>query len=181
MRYLTADSGIVIGTHFRTARAAFIYEGPVRRALQRLKYGGVARVAEPLADAALPTLRELLGEAGPALLVPIPVHPARQRERGYNQAELLARRLARGTRRPVADALVRRRHTAKQHTLDRAGRLRNLASAFALRREGGHPPARVVVMIDDIMTTSATLETCAAVLLAGGVEEVYGLAIAREV
>ena len=179
-RFFAADTGIVIGTHFRTARAAFVYEGSVRRALQKLKYGGVARLAEPLADAALPTLHELIAESAATLLVPVPVHAVRQRERGYNQAELLASRLARRTGLPVANLLVRTRPTVKQHTLDRAGRLRNLASAFELRPNATSSHT-VVIVVDDIMTTSATLETCAAVLLSGGVREVYGLAIAREV
>ena len=181
MRFLAADPGVVIGTHFRTARAAFIYEGAVRRALQKLKYGGVARLAVPLADAAVPTLRDLMSETGPALLVPVPVHPIRQRERGYNQAKLLARRLAQRCEAPMADLLVRTRPTVKQHTLDRAGRLRNLASAFVLRQPGPRPPPGAVIVIDDIMTTSATLETCAAVRVAAGARDVYGLAIAREV
>ena len=179
-RFLAADPGVVIGTQFRAARAAFVYEGAVRRALQKLKYGGVARLAVPLADAALPTLAEVLRESGPAMLVPVPVHPARQRERGYNQAALLADRLARRTGLPQRELLARTRPTVKQHTLDRAARLRNLASAFALRSSLAVAP-EVVVIVDDIMTTSATLETCASVLRGAGVREVYGLAVAREV
>lgn len=180
IRFLAADPGVVIGTNFRTARAAFVYEGTVRRALQKLKYGGVARLAVPLADATLPTLAEVLHESGRAVLVPVPVHPARQRERGYNQAALLADRLARRTGLPLRQLLARTRPTVKQHTLDRAARLRNLASAFALRSPLAAAPEAVVI-VDDIMTTSATLETCASVLHRAGVREVYGLAVAREV
>ena len=180
--YLVADPGLIVGTSFRFAAAAFVYEGALRRALQKLKYGGVARVAAPLADAAAPVLRGLLGQIGSATLVPVPIHPARRRERGYNQAELLARELGRRTRLPVADLLVRTRPTLKQHQLDRAGRMRNLASAFSVSQARIRPrPPPTVVIVDDIMTTSATLETCAAVLRAAGCERVYGVTIAREV
>ena len=178
-RFFAPDPGVVVGTRFRLAAAAFIYEGALRRALQRLKYAGVARLAGPLADAALPAMRELLAETGPTRLVPVPLHVGRQRERGYNQAALLARELGRRARLPVLDVLVRPRPTVKQHKLDRAARARNLAAAFEIRRGARSP--RDVLLIDDIMTTSATLEACAAVLETAGAEAVYGFTIAREI
>lgn len=178
-RFQTADAGAVVGDTLELAVAAFAYEGVLRRALQRLKYLGVARMARPLAEAAAPALRTLLDISGPATLVPVPVHVIRQRERGYNQAELLARELSRLVGSPTANVLVRPHATTKQHRLDRAGRLRNLRGAFAIRRNARPPP--VVVVIDDILTTSATLEACASVLREAGALHVYGFAIAREV
>jgi ComF family protein len=178
-RFFAADAGVVLGDALELGIAAFAYEGGLRRALQRLKYVGAARVAAALADAALPAFGMLLGITGPASLVPVPVHIVRRRERGYNQAALLATELARRSRLPVADLLVRPRPTTKQHRLDRAGRLRNLRGAFTLVNDARPPP--VVVVVDDILTTSATLEACASVLRAGGAEHVYGFAIAREV
>ncbi len=175
--FMAPDPGVVLGEAFEVAMSAFIYEGALRRALQRLKYGGVARLAEPLAEAAMPVLRLLVGQIGRAPLVPVPLHPVRQRERGYNQAALLARLLAAKSALPAIDLLTRERATRKQHQLDRAARLRNLTGAFAAR--GRAPP--VVVLVDDIMTTSATLEACASVLHSSGVERVYGFTIAREV
>jgi ComF family protein len=109
----------------------------------------------------------------------VPVHPARQRERGYNQAELIALALARHARLAVCDPLVRTRETTKQHKLDRAGRLRNLQGAFA-PRPGSRVPQRVI-LVDDILTTSATLEACASVLREAGAKEVFGFTLAREV
>jgi ComF family protein len=178
-RFFAADAGVVLGDALELAVAAFAYEGVLRRALQRLKYIGTARVAGALAELAAPSLRPLLAISGPASFVPVPVHIARQRERGYNQAALLATELARRSRLPVADVLVRPSPTTKQHRLDRAGRLRNLRGAFSLANDARPPP--VVIVVDDILTTSATLEACASVLRAGGAEHVYGFAIAREV
>jgi ComF family protein len=111
--------------------------------------------------------------------VPVPVHAERLRQRGYNQAALLAQELGTRFGIPVAELLARRRATTKQHRLDRAARLRNLWDAFALM-PGRAMPARVI-LVDDILTTSATLEACAAVLRSGGCREVFGFALAREV
>lgn len=170
---------MVVGQSLELARAALIYAGPLRRALSQLKYGGAARLAAPLAEAAAPALRDLLPLAGNASLVPVPVHADRLRQRGYNQAALLAVALARLTGLPTADPLIRIRPTTQQHRLDRAARLRNLRDAFAIPT--GRPVPATVILVDDILTTSATLEACAAVLRAGGSDRVLGFAIAREV
>ena len=178
-RFLASDSGFVVGESLELARAAFVYTGPLRRALSRLKYGGAARLARPLAESAAPMLPGLLALADVTALVPVPVHPDRLRQRGYNQAALLAEQLARAVGLPVADVLVRRRPTTQQHRLDRLARLRNLRGAFALT-PSRRPPS-TVVLVDDILTTAATLEACATVLRATGAERVLGFAIAREI
>jgi ComF family protein len=178
-RFLAPDAGIVIGDALELAVAAFAYEGPLRRALAGLKYGSAAKAAAPLADRAVTCLGMLTDLAADAALVPVPVHADRLRQRGYNQAALLATALARRRRVPLADLLERRRATTQQHRLDRAARLRNLRDAFAVRA-GAHPP-NVVILVDDILTTSATLEACAGVLRAAGATRVLGFAIAREV
>lgn len=178
-RFVAADAGMVIGDSMTLAVAAFAYEGPLRKVLQRVKYVGAARVAAALADASLPALRMLLAISGEAPIVPVPLHPARERERGFNQAALIADALSRGASLPVRRILVRDRATAKQHRLDRAGRLHNLAGAFRVADGQRAPP--VVIVVDDILTTSATMEACAAVLRAAGCERAYGFAVAREV
>lgn len=177
-RFTAADPGIVVGDALELAVAAFVHEGPARRALQRLKYGAAGRLAEPLARAAMPAFRELVDHAGPMPLVPIPVHPQRLRQRGYNQAFLLASELGRRTGLPVVDIIERHKATTRQHELGRTARLHNLRGAFALR-DADRPPA-AVILVDDILTTSATLEACAAVLRAHGAERVWGFAVARE-
>lgn len=178
-RFLAPDPGVVVGDALELAVAAFAYEGTLRKALAGLKYGSAARVAAPLSARAAGRLADLATVAGASRLVPVPIHPERQRERGYNQAALLAAGLSRATRLPTADLLLRRRATTRQHRLDRAARLRNLRDAFAVRTDARAPP--VVILIDDILTTSATLEACAAVLREAGAERVFGFAVAREV
>ena len=159
--------------------AAFAHEGAMRRALQRLKYGGAARLAACLADLSEQAFSDLLDLAEDPVVVPVPVHPDRLRQRGYNQAALLATELAAWSGVSVAESLIRVRPTTRQHGLGRAARLHNLRGAFGPR----DPPqaGRTVILVDDILTTSATLEACAEVLRAGGASRVLGFAVAREV
>lgn len=178
-RFAAADPGTIVGEALELAIAAFAHEGALRRALQRLKYGGSGRIAVPLATAAAPALEALTSMCGPLPLVPVPVHAARKRQRGYNQAALLADALAGRTRLAVRDILERRRATVRQHGLGKAARLHNLRGAFSLR-DGVRTPPRVI-LVDDILTTSATMEACAQVLRDAGATSVYGFAIAREV
>jgi ComF family protein len=178
-RFVVRDAGVVQGDSLTLAVAAFGYRGPVRRSLAALKYTGASRLAPILASAAGPALARLLSISGQATLVSVPVHRERLRERGYNQAELIARALAKDVRLPVAALLERVRPTTKQHRLDRAARLANLRGAF--RVATSEPMPSGVVVVDDIITTTATVEACASVLREAGVAEVYGFAIAREV
>lgn len=178
-RFMALDAGTTVGDALELAVAAFAHEGMLRRALQRLKYGGSGRIAVPLARAAAPALEALMRVCGSHPLVPVPVHAARQRQRGYNQAALLAAALGTESGLPICDILERRRATARQHGLGKAARLHNLRGAFALRDGARSPPG--VILVDDILTTSATLESCAQVLRDAGTVSVYGFAIAREV
>ena len=155
------------------------FSGPVRAALLALKYEGDRRLAEPLGRAAAARWRR--AGLGGEVLVPVPVHAARRRERGYDQAELLAAAAGRELGLPVVPALRRAEATAAQYRLGRAGRAANVGHAFACPPE--HRAAirgRHVVLIDDIVTTGATLSACAATLLASGARLVSGLAVARE-
>jgi ComF family protein len=179
-RFVAPDAGIVLGDAFVLAVAAFAHAGPLRRALAALKYTGASRLARILARAAAPAMQPLLAVSGPAVLVPVPVHRDRLRERGYNQAELLAREFGAVAGLECWPLLERVRPTTKQHRLDRAARLANLRRAFAVH-DVGRPPPPTVILVDDIVTTTATLEACASVLRDAGVAEVYGFAIAREV
>lgn len=149
----------------------------MRRTLAALKYGGVSAVQSLLAELVRPTLDGLRTISGEATLVPVPAHAERVAARGYDQAALLAGAIGRDAGLPVTGALIRVRATTRQHRLDRAARLRNLRGAFA--SVGRAPPA--AILVDDIITTTATLEACAKVLLDVGCEAVYGLAVAREV
>jgi ComF family protein len=181
--FLAADPGVLVGEACILAVAAFVHDAAIQRVLRQLKYGGGARLAAPLADLALPALHRLMRETGPAVLVPIPLHEERRRDRGYNQAGLLAQRLGRQSGTETWQALVRRRATVRQHGLDRATRMRNLRDAMRMSsasRPAGHGHT-TVILVDDILTTGATLEASAGVLRSAGVPAVYGFAIAREV
>lgn len=177
--FLAADAASLGGSEVELVVSAFRHEGVARRCLQRLKYGGARRLANPLARAALPAFDDLLAVSGPAILVPVPVHVSRARERGYNQALLLAGALGAARQLPVVELLTRPRATQRQHALDRTARLANLRSAFAASARRAQP-GRVIV-VDDILTSGATMEACASVLHEAGVRLVYGFAIAREV
>ena len=113
------------------------------------------------------------------VIVPVPLTSARRRRRGFNQAALLAKGLGRERGLPVIEALTRTRFGVAQVGLSAAERRRNVAGAFAFRRDAGVEGLRLLV-IDDVATTGATLDACARALLQGGAKDVYGLTIARE-
>ncbi len=155
----------------------FAYEGVARTAVQHLKYRGLRSLVPEMAR---PMAWELaVAVPPPFTLVPVPLHPTRQRERGFNQAELLAKELARLLDAPLAaDALRRTKETSSQvDTSTRAERLQNVRDAFTA-------PSRVdgetFVLVDDVTTTGATLLAAAQTLLSAGAARVYGLTFAHE-
>ena len=155
------------------------FTGVTRRALHALKYDGERRLAGPL-GAAL-ARRWARAGAGGGVLVPVPASPDRVRDRGYDQAALLASEAGRHLRLPVRVVVVRTRATTAQFDLDRAGRAANLGGAF--RVAPGREPqiaGRWVVLVDDVVTTGATLAACAVALLDAGAAVVSGMAVARE-
>jgi ComF family protein len=157
------------------AWAPFRYGWPLDRLESRFKFG-----ADLAAGRVLSTLWqcEPCPVALPQLLLTVPLHAARLRQRGYNQALELARPLARSLRVPLRhDLLQRARATAAQTELDAVGRRRNVRGAFALRA-GSVPPAHVAIL-DDVMTTGATVAECARVLRRAGVARVDVWALAR--
>jgi ComF family protein len=157
------------------------YEGGLRAVLHELKYRGRRRVAARLARALLdsPDARRVLAPG--AVLVPVPLHPRRRRQRGFNQAELIAAALSRGAGlEAAAGALVRRLDTAPQTGLSAAGRRANVRDAFVVRQRP-RVAGRAVVLVDDVLTTGATAHACARALLAAGAAEVRLLTVARVV
>jgi ComF family protein len=113
-------------------------------------------------------------------LVPVPLHASRLHERGFNQAELLARELSGITNIPVKPMLVRQSKTAQQARLTRAERLENVRHAFAIAADWVPMPAEHLVLVDDVATTGATLHACVDVLLAAGVAQVSTLTLALD-
>jgi len=153
-------------------RAVFLYGGPLADAIRRFKYGGRSELAATLA----PHLVERAAEVEVDAVVPVPLHPRRERARGYNQAALLARPVASALAVPFAPTALRRlRDTPPQASLDTARRRGNVRGAFAVRSA---PPPRVL-LIDDVRTTGATLAECAATLRGAGALRVHSLVLAR--
>ncbi|MEO7251264.1 MAG: ComF family protein [Arenimonas sp.] len=162
---------------FTLTQSAFRYAFPVDRLLPRFKFHG-----DLAAGALLAALMQwsLDPAERPSLLIPVPLHCSRLRQRGYDQALELARILARESGLPVsANRLLRRRATQAQTELGASARERNVRGAFALR-PGPALPAHVA-LVDDVMTTGATLAECANVLLAAGVQRVDVWTVARAI
>jgi competence protein ComFC len=164
--------------HFVCAIAVMPSRGPVRDLVHRLKYHGASWAARPLAELALTGFDDPRLPGPPDALVPVPLHPLRRRERGYNQAALLARELAARTRLPVLDILRRVRPTTTQTHFNRRLRMRNLRGAFRLRR-GADVRDRCLLLVDDVLTTGSTMDECARVLAKAGAGPTRALAVAR--
>lgn len=157
-------------------RSAVAFEGPLRQAIHRLKYGGSASLAGPLG-----IFLSARWQAGPLpvdVIVPVPLHALRVRERGYNQSMLLAEQLSRATGLPLAEAALKRvRATAPQITLSAAERRLNVRDAFQATADAAR--GRRVLLVDDVCTTGATLESCSIALRQAGAASVWALTLAR--
>lgn len=165
--------------HFTCAVAARRSRETARELIHQFKYQGCLPLQKPLGG----WLAEALGD--PRLqsppcdrLVPVPLHPARRRERGFNQAHLLAQELSRRSGIPLLDGLRRIRHTASQTGFDRAARMENLRGAFQMRQ---HCDVRNLhlLLIDDVLTTGSTVDECARVLAHAGAASVRVATVAR--
>lgn len=158
-------------------RSVAFFEGPLRRAMHALKYRGLRAVAAPLGGLMSAYWQR---EPLPAdVIVPVPLHRRRLRERGYNQAALLAQALGTEIGLPVReDWLVRNRATHPQVELDAAERKENVAGAFQCQNSGA-VAGRRVLLIDDVCTTGATLEACSLVLRQAGVQSVWAFTLGR--
>ena len=158
------------------------FTGVTRRALHALKYAGERRLARPLGE----TLAARWQRAGPGgdALVPVPASPDRVRERGYDQAVLIARAAGRVLRLPVLPVLERTHDTAAQYVLGRSGRASNVGGAFGLRGASSGAASTVegrwLVLVDDVVTTGATLAACATALMDAGAAAVSAVTVARE-
>jgi ComF family protein len=158
-------------------RAAAYLEGPLREAIHAFKYKGVRELAGPLG--------EILAEAYTRyalpvdVIVPVPLHAARHSQRGFNQSLLLAEELAARVQRPLNHRDLRRvRDTPSQVGLGAADRRTNVHNAFAW--QGGSLAGQRLLLIDDVCTTGATIESCAAAVYAAGATSVWGLALTRD-
>ena len=166
---------------FACARSALRYEEPADQLLQDFKYHRATWLLPDLADLLEGAVRAKLDFAAVDAVVPVPLHPHRLRERGFNQSGLLAEALARRLdRRFDGRSLVRVADTPHQARLDEAERRRNLRGAFAVP-DGSFVRGRTVLLVDDVMTTGATLSCAARALLDAGAARVWCATVARAV
>lgn len=165
--------------HFDAAISAYRSRGVVRKVMHDFKYGRRLHLRNLLGHWLAQALDDprLAGRRFD-FIVPVPLHPARKRERGFNQAELLARALSGQTGLMVRDVLQRTRYTTTQTQFDRTERMENLKGAFRLRRRCDVQDSRML-LIDDVLTTGSTLSECASVLKQAGALSVHAATAAR--
>jgi len=162
----------------RLTRAAASYRGPAASLVRAFKFRGLPSAARAAGRVMAEGFARRPELSGFDALVPVPLHPRRERERGYNQASLLARELAAATALPVRDLLARPRAAAPSWSLRRAERRAELAGAFAARPGGGAKGLRLL-LVDDVCASATTFEECALALRRAGARDVAGYAFAR--
>ena len=165
--------------HFQSARSAVAARDPVLEAIHRYKYQRAYWFEPFLAELLIEAAGPALGAHPADVIVPVPLHPTKLREREFNQAERLADRLGAATQLPVNKRLLRRVvSTRMQALLKRPERLANVRNAFAMR-DGQRLNGERIVVVDDVFTTGATTSACAKVLKSAGAGEVCVWTLAR--
>lgn len=168
---------------FSEARAVFSYKGVAQKSLYQLKYGGCKEYSRFFAASMAQYLSTWIHTRGITAIVPVPLHPSRQRKRTYNQAEEIAVRLGEHLDLPVySDLLIRQKQTIAQKDLNRQERMKNLADAFCINHKWIRKKMTInnecLLLLDDIYTTGATADSAAAVLRAAGCKAVFVGAVA---
>jgi competence protein ComFC len=164
---------------FACAVSNYQAKGILRDLIHRFKYGREFYLRGLLAEYLTEAMQDVRIQADPVDgLVPVPLHPTRLRERGFNQADALAEVLSKRTRLPVLRCIQRRRYTSTQTQFDRVERMQNLRNAFVLRKSSD-VRGKNLVLLDDVLTTGSTLHECALVLRAAGAESVRAITVAR--
>jgi ComF family protein len=166
---------------FSAARSACLYEGPIKELIHLFKYKNKRSLAGLFAEYMTDFMKDEAAFAeGIEMVTFVPLHRQRRLERDFNQSEALGRRIASKLYLPAAECLEKTRKTANQNELSRQERLNNLKGAFrARKRSSDLLRGRTILLVDDVMTTCATLDECSRTLLAAGAREVRCLALAR--
>jgi ComF family protein len=154
-------------------------KGILRDMIHRFKYGRQYYLRRLLANCLLEAMDDARMASLPAdCIVPVPLHPTRLRERGFNQADALAEIVSKRVKIPIERCIERHRYTQTQTQFDRAERMRNLRNTFAMRKNSDVRDKHAL-LVDDILTTGSTLHECALVLRAAGARSVRAITVAR--
>ena len=169
------------GFAFDAARSFGIYDGALARAIVLMKYERIEPLGAWFAKRLIEAERKLPPELAADLIVPVPLHRTRQKERGFNQVDLFGRPLARKLGLPYRPVLLKReRARPEKHLLHFEERWEAVRGAFVIR-EGGRVDNLRILLLDDVMTSGATLDACSRALREAGAKSVAGLTIARAV
>lgn len=163
---------------FQKARSAGIYEGALKECIHLLKYNGKTYLARPLGKLLVDLIRYEQDLIKAELLIPVPLDKRRYRERGFNQAQLLAAVVSKEIGIPISRSLCRRGDAPSQTQLSRQERIKNVKGLFKVARNNG-VMGKSVLLVDDVFTTGATASECARALLTAGAQEVNVLTVAR--
>lgn len=160
-------------------RSCVLYEGTAKELIHQFKYSGKEYLAESLVPFLLKRWLQDPEMKTADFFASVPSHPARLRDRGYNQSEVLAREFAKTAGRPYLSALKRSRNTVSQTELGKEERAKNVEAAFQVRNPSSIQGKRAL-LVDDVCTTGATLSECARTLRQAGAAEVFALTLARQ-
>jgi ComF family protein len=175
------SSCTVTSRPFVSARAAVLFDGPAQKLIHRLKYGNKVHLSRPLGLMTARYLSSFAAECGAELIVPVPLHPRRLRQRGFNQALLLADFLTKGWHIPTSRNNLRRiRWTEPQIHLSGDDRVKNVRDAFAVKDPVLFEGKRLL-LVDDVYTTGSTVAECAKVLKRSGAGKIHVATVARAV
>ena len=162
------------------ARCAFLMHPPADRIVHQIKYRGWKALARPMAESVVSAIRSSGLNTSDSIVVPVPTTSSRERERGYNQAELLAREVANQLRCSCELLLHRTGSKGTQTTLQPAARGANVAGAFGLRENAGEVIRGAnIIIVDDVLTTGATILECTRTLVDAGARTIAVLTYAR--
>lgn len=175
----TCEDCLINPPLFDALRAPYLYEGPLMEAIHQFKYGGKRFLAKPFGTLLADYAQEWIPRDEGLLVMPVPVHPIKLKEREFNQSLLLARPISTRLEGELDFLSLRRiRNTLPQTGLKGAERRRNVRRAFAFEGKSS-VKGRTVLVIDDVATTGNTLNECARVLKTGGAREILCLVLAR--
>ena len=175
------DTCVSYNFSFDKAFSLWPYNSTVKTSLSNFKYRGRREFAEYYADKLYEYFHTALPKLNISAVLPVPIHPERLKNRGYNQAELIAEILAKKLDLPiVTDYLIRSKNTLAQKNLDPVSRRKNLKEAFRINHNSKFYEIQLknILLIDDIYTTGSTADACSAVLKEAGTEKVYVLCVA---